>query len=198
MLGLRKVAVTGGLACGKSSVCRVFRELGAYVVSADDIVHQLLFPNTPIGQQVIHLLGSDIVVDGKIDRKLIAKKVFNDKRLLQALENLLHPAVLDEIEKQYEEVKQNTNTTLFVAEVPLLFEINAENHFDSVIAVNADTISCQRRFHAATGLDVEEYNKRMAFQLPKEEKNKRANYIIYNNDSVQEMRTAVVNLFHQL
>ena len=57
MLILRKVAITGGLSCGKSSVCRIFKELGAYVVSADKIVHQLLSPDTNLGQKVIKLIG---------------------------------------------------------------------------------------------------------------------------------------------
>ena len=78
MLRLRKVAVTGGLSCGKSSVCRIFKELGAYVVSADEIVHRLLSTKTNLGQQVISLLGKEIITNGKINRSTIAKKVFND------------------------------------------------------------------------------------------------------------------------
>src|SRR5262245_55950333 len=103
MLILKKVAVTGGLSCGKSSVCRIFKELGAYVVSADDIVHQLLTPQTKPGQQVIELMGSDIVVDQHIDRSKIAKKVFGNLKLLKSLEQILHPAVRHEIDKKYQQ-----------------------------------------------------------------------------------------------
>ena len=67
MLKLKKIAVTGGLAAGKTTVCQIFKELGAYVVSADEIVHQLLSPDTAVGQQVVSLLGSDIV-SGQIIR----------------------------------------------------------------------------------------------------------------------------------
>ena len=119
---LRKIAITGGLSCGKSSVCRIFKELGAYVISADEVVHQLLSPTTNLGRQVISLLGADIVVDKQIDRSKIAKKVFKQPALLQSLENLLHPAVRDEIEKQYQQIANQPSPPLFVVEIPLLFE----------------------------------------------------------------------------
>ncbi len=90
MLKLEKVAITGGLSCGKSSVCRYFKELGAYVISADEIVHQLLIPTNELGQEVIALLGKDIAVNGTIDRSMIAKKVFENKTLLLSLEKLIH------------------------------------------------------------------------------------------------------------
>ena len=102
MLTLRRVGITGGLACGKTAVRKVFEELGAYVVDADEIVHKLLSPNTSIGKQVTDLLGKDILTDGQIDRGKIARKVFNDQLLLQALEKIIHPAVMLEIERQYQ------------------------------------------------------------------------------------------------
>ena len=80
MLKLKKIAVTGGLAAGKTTVCQLFKELGAYVVSADEIVHQMLSPDTVVGQQVVSLLGSDIVSGLGIDRKKIAAKVFYPPR----------------------------------------------------------------------------------------------------------------------
>ena len=198
MLTLKKVAVTGGLACGKSSVCHIFRELGAYVVSADDIVHQLLHSNTPIGQRVINLLGPGIILDDKIDRGLIAEKVFNNRKSLTELEHILHPAVLDEIERQYQEIKTKGEHSLFIAEIPLLFEINAENQFDVTIAVDSEIDSCRKRFHDATGYDQQEFTKRMAMQLPIKEKNRRAQYVISNRSSLQEMHTTVVNLYNLL
>ena len=76
MLKLKKIAVTGGLAAGKTTVCQLFKELGAYVVSADEIVHQLLSPDTAVGQQVVSLLGSDIVSGLKSIEKRSPLKCF--------------------------------------------------------------------------------------------------------------------------
>lgn len=195
---LKKVAVTGGLACGKSSVCQSFRELGAHVVSADKIVHQLLSPKTSISQQVITLCGKDIIVNGQIDRSLVAKKIFNDQAMRLSLEKLLHPAVLREIEKQYQEVNEQGNVVLFVAEIPLLFEINGESTFDYTIAVSAPHELCRQRFKAASGYDDEEYDKRMKQQLPLETKVKRADFVIENRGSLTDLYQAVAQLYKKI
>ena len=92
MLKLKRAAVTGGLSCGKSSVCRILSELGAYVVSADKIVHQLLSSDANLGQEIVHLLGPSVLVNQTLDRSRIAHIVFHDSELLKALEALVHPA----------------------------------------------------------------------------------------------------------
>lgn len=198
MLTLRKVAVTGGLSCGKSSVCRFFKELGSHVVNADEIVHQLLSSNTEISQQVINLLGSDIVVDKKIDRGIIANKVFNNHALLLSLESLLHPAVLNEIEKRYQQANIERKAPLFIAEIPLLYEINAQDNFDLIIDVWSNPEACRKRFKEKTGYEGDEFKNRMSRQLPPEEKAKRADITINNTGSLQDLQDAVVNVFNQL
>ena len=202
---MKKVAITGGLSCGKSSVCRAFKELGAYVVSADEIVHQLLTPTKRLGQQVIALLGRDIVVENKIDRSIIAKKVFENKALLHSLEKLIHPVVMEEIEKQYQQVNNQGTTPLFIAEVPLLFEAalkknfnGAVDDFDAVIAVWAEPEICKQRFMDSTGYGEDEYFKRMANQMPADEKAKRADYVINNSGNLEQIHKAVVDLFNIL
>lgn len=198
MLNLRKVAVTGGLASGKSTVCRFFKELGAYVVSADEIVHQLLSSQKHLGQQVVSLLGNEIVVDGHIDRKAVAKRVFNNPTLLLSLENLLHPAVMAEIENQYRQIQKQGGVRLFVAEVPLLFEAEAEKKFDCTIAVVSPSQASRQRFDQLTGSSSDEYDKRMARQLSPEEKARRADYVINNNGTPAELYLAVTELFNKL
>lgn len=190
MLILKKVAVTGGLACGKSSVCRIFKDLGAYVVSADEIVHQLLNPETHLGQEIIQLLGV-------IDRAAIAKKVFDDPTLLQGLEKLLHPAVYKAIESQYEQLKSEGKTGLFVAEVPLLFESDPAPDM-ATIAVLAPETLCIERFKKATGYGEEEFRKRSSRQLDPKEKGRLAQYRIHNEGSLDDLRRQVKNLYNQL
>ncbi len=197
MLILKKVAVTGGLSCGKSSVCRIFKELGAYVVSADEIVHHLLTPETRPGQQVIELIGSDIVVDHHIDRSKIAQKVFGNPNLLKSLEQILHPAVRNEIDKQYQYALQQGQATLFVVEIPLLFEAFSEGYSET-IAVIAERESCIRRFRQSSGYGREEYEKRMARQFSPEEKARRATYVIPNDGSMEDLRQAVVEINNKL
>lgn len=190
MLTLRKIAVTGGLKSGKSTVCRFLKTDGAYVVSADEIVHQLLLSNTTLIQKIINALGSDAASSGKLDRSIIAQKVFSDPKKLQELESILHPAVIEEIKKEYEKVKNEKKYLFFVAEVPLLYESESHFFFDDVIAVIADIDICKKRYQN----DVE-YEKRMARQLPQNEKAAKANYIITNNGNLKDLQTKVKNLF---
>lgn len=199
MLNLKRVAVTGGLSSGKSSVCRIFAELGAYVVSADEIVHQLLTPTTSLGQKVIKLLGNDIVVEGgkQIDRGKIASKVFINPELLESLENILHPAVRDEVEKEYQKIKKLGNAKLFVAEIPLLFEKGFGN-YDATIAVISSAETSKKRFTNTTGYNPEEFDRRMSKQIPNEEKAQKAQYVINNEGSLDDLRRAVINIYNQL
>jgi dephospho-CoA kinase len=197
MLKLRKIAVTGGLSSGKSSVSRIFKELGAIVVSSDEIVHQLLSPHDLIGQQVIKLIGSDIVQAGQINRAEIAKKVFNNRELLHSLEQILHPAVNLEVEKQYQMALEKGVNGLFVAEIPLLFESDS-GPFDATIAVVSDSDLCRARFKKTTDYDDNEFDRRMARQLPPEEKAKKATFVIRNNGSLEDLRHAVKAINKQL
>lgn len=198
MLNLRKVAVTGGLSSGKSSVCRFFKELGAYVMSADEIVHQLLSPDTNLGQKVIHLIGSDILINHQIDRTKIAEKVFNQPELLKSLEELLHPAVREQIEKKYEEIRRDQSAPLFVAEIPLLFETGSVYSFDSVIAVVSDEKECKNRFQRSTGKNGQEFEKRAARQLSMEQKAQKADIVIHNNGSLEELKSIVKKIYTKL
>lgn len=195
MLNLVKIAVTGGLSSGKTSACRFFKDLGAYVVSADEIVHQLLSPNTTLGKQIIDLLGFDIVVKQQLDRKNIAKKVFNDPLLLGKFEALIHPAVYKEIEQCYCEVMEKQLALLFVAEIPLLFETNGQRFFDYTVAVIAEQNNCIKRFVQSTGYGVDEFERRTALQMSQDNKANQADYVIYNNGTPTDMQAEVRKLF---
>jgi dephospho-CoA kinase len=199
MLKLRKVAITGGLSCGKSSVCRILKELGAYVVSADKIVHQLLSTDTNLGQEIVNLLGSEVVVDQKLDRSRIASIVFHNLELLFAFETLVHPAVYKELDKDYQRQKNHLQLpSLFIAEIPLLFESGGKRDYDDTVAVVANLDICRKRFERATGYDQREFNKRMARQLSLFDKAIRADYVIMNNSTLSNLQQTTRELYLEL
>lgn len=197
MLRLKKVAITGTVSCGKTLFCSFLKECGAYVVSADEIVHQQLSPDTDLGKKVITLLGPQILAEGRIDRKAVAEKVFDNPQLLEALERIIHPEVFRQIEKEYLKAEQS-NAKLFIAEIPLLFEVGADRRFDEAVAVVADENLCMERFARSTGNSKEEYQKRMSRQLPQKVKAARANHIILNDGSQENLRAEAKKLFHEL
>ncbi|CDZ80042.1 Dephospho-CoA kinase [Candidatus Rubidus massiliensis] len=198
MLNLKKVAVTGGLASGKSTVCHLLKQFGAYVVSSDEIVHNLLLNNSEVKLKVIKLLGNDIIVKDVIDRSIIAQKVFNQPLLLKSLENILHPYVLDSIKKQYEIVNKHQKYPLFVAEVPLLFEANMEFFFDIIVSVTVDKQIAEKRFIEKTGKSSAEFESRYSKQMTPSDKAKKAHYVLENNLDMEQLLLETQELYSSL
>ncbi len=188
-----RIAVTGGLSSGKSAFCQYLQERGAVTLSADAVVHQILIPNTSLGKKVVQLLGKGVVAGLKFDHQKIAEKVFNNSELLKKLESLLHPLVAEEIEKRYQEVKKTQESSLFVVEVPLLFEVGMESSFDKVVALISSPNLCVQRFKSK-----EEYERRMKRQMSPEEKARRADFVIENDGTLDDLRQKAFNLYHQL
>lgn len=198
MLKLKKVAITGGISSGKTEFCSYLQELGAYYISADNVVHQLLSPNTQLGRQVIDLLGSDIVVQDQIDRKMVAEKVFAQRGLLDKLEKIIHPAVFNEIENEYKTASQKKSVPLFIAEIPLLFETGGDRikFFDITVAIIASKANCLVRLKNKALKD--DYVLRMERQLSQEEKAAKAHIVIENDGSKEELQKKAKDLFETL
>lgn len=194
MLKLKKIAITGTLSSGKSVVCDFLEKHGAYLVSSDKIVHQLLSTDTDCIKQVINLLGSVALTNQELDRKKIANTVFSDAALLRKLEQILHPRVLEEIKKEYEIAKKTPKTKLFVAEVPLLFEAQWEPFFDHTVYIQSSKEKCIHRSNKTP----QEYEKRMQFQLVPEKKQERAEFTIKNEGTLAELKRQVNQLIPDL
>ncbi|MCH9627558.1 MAG: Dephospho-CoA kinase [Chlamydiales bacterium] len=194
---MKKVAVTGSLASGKTTVCHFFEKLGAYVVSADAIVHQLLTPTTPVGQRLIDLLGNEIIVEGELSREEIAKRIFRESSLLETVEKQIHPEVQKVIETHYQEASQKT-FLLFVAEIPLLFESKLDTFYDAIIVISADKERRKSRFLKTTPYDATEFDRRERRQMPIEEKQKRTSYTFENNGTLTQLNHFVQKTFNLL
>ena len=193
MLTLKKIAITGGIASGKTTVCRVFQELGACVVYADDIAHELLTPSTEVGQRVIKVFGQTILKQGKIDRRALAELAFQNSESLNQLEKILHPAIVRRIEELYREARKTGTYTSFVVEIPLLYEIKQESFYDKVIAVLADEELCRKRF-TESGFSSDDYDRRMRRHLSPKQKSAKADFVIHNNKTLDHLRKEVVHI----
>lgn len=185
-MGCTKVAVTGGVACGKTTVCQMFQELGALFISTDHIVHDLLKNNSSVRQDIVTRFGEGVMEKGELSRQKIAASVFQETTKLKMLEAILHPLVLKEVEQQMQEA----TCSLCVVEVPLLFEKGWQKLFDYTVVVVADNALCAQR--------RPEMYTRTQFQMPLEQKRTLADEVIENNGSLDAVRLQVEHLYHTL
>ena len=192
---MKKIAVTGGIASGKSSVCSILQSLGAYVCSSDDVVHTLLSLPTNI-ERVCEICGDQVLVDGKIDREQVANSVFTNPLKLKELENLLHTQALDQIKIDYEKVKSEGKYKAFVVEAPLLFEASWQPYFDITVAIKSDEQSCKSRYLQIKGHSKEDFERRQKRQLNESEKLKRADQILANLGTLEQLESETTKLFN--
>ena len=176
------VAITGGIGAGKSTALECFRRHGAATVSSDDIVHHLLAADPEVRRALVERLGEDILgANGVPDRERIAVRVFNDRPALDFLEKLLHPLVSREYMAWREQLGALADPpAVCVTEVPLLFEVGAEERFDAVIAITAPA----KLREARRGGRRDDRESRL---IPDREKVKRADFAYVNTGTPDEL-----------
>ena len=187
------MAVTGPLACGKSTFVRMLGEMGADTVSADGIVHDLLARDPETISKVVERFGEEVRGETGIDRRALAHAVFGDERALQDLEDILHPLVREETDRRV----AGSGAELFVAEIPLLFEGGRSGQFDHTLAVTAPE---ERRlaWAAERGMGEEQVRAIEARQLPQEEKARRADLVVQNDGDLDTLRERAREVFEMV
>ncbi|HEY8464140.1 MAG TPA: dephospho-CoA kinase [Bacillota bacterium] len=194
---MKTIGLTGGIASGKSTVAQIIRDQGYPVLDADQIARQVVEPGRSEYQAVIHLFGPGILLpDYSLDRRKLAKLIFNDSQLRKKLESIVHPAVKAEIYREREQYRQNGASVLFV-EVPLLYESGMENWFDAVWVVTLNPQLQQERLEQRDGLSAAEATQRLAAQWPLVEKVKRADLVIENSRDFTQLKKAVLESLYQ-
>jgi dephospho-CoA kinase len=170
-----KVALTGGIATGKSYVLTRLRDRGVATIDADDIVHEALGGGTPTAHAIAHQFGKALLKpDGSIDRALLAAKVFRDDDARLRLEAIVHPVVYDTIRQWY----ATLDRPIGVASIPLLFETQRAADFDVVVVTACSVEQQLQRIIERDHMPEAEARRRIAAQLPTEEKVKRADFVI--------------------
>lgn len=197
MLKLRKIAVTGPLSSGKSSVCGFLKRRGCYVCDSDAIVHEILETNLKIKQSIIDQFGDTVLSKGKIDRKKVADLVFTQREKLTLLEELIHPAVLHEIKRQYNLIKETNQYLFFVAEIPL-FKSEFQSFFDIVITLKAEPFQCLKRFMDKTHQKEEAFSARMKNQTSYPIKEELISFTLTNNGSLEDLENQVSDTLNVL
>lgn len=187
------VAITGGIGAGKSTALEAFRAHGAATVSSDEIVHHLLASDEDVREAIVAKLGADVLgADGRPDRGRIAQAVFGDADRLAWLEGLLHPLVSREYLGWREQLAAlDDPPRVCVTEVPLLFEVGAEERFDKVVVITAPRALREQRRRVAR-------DDRDARLLPDREKVRRADFHYVNTGTFEDLLVWVGEVMAQL
>jgi len=187
-----KIGLTGGIAAGKSEALKAFARLGAATLSSDAVVHELL-EGDELREKLVERWGPEVAPDGKIERAKIGEIVFADPEQLTWLESEIHPLVQRRTAEWLLGLPAETGVA--VVEVPLLFEVGGERPFDTTVAVvTADELRRERA--AARGHAL--VDERDARQLSQPEKAERAEHVIANDGSVEDLERALSALLDKL
>ena len=178
-----KIAITGGIACGKSLAGKVIEENGVPVRDADDIAHELMRPGHPVYESVVEEFGRRILGnDGEIDRSVLGSLVFTDPSRRERLNDLVHPHVRSVWTEWLEEKEQDSHRAAAVI-VPLLYEREMESGWDAIICVSTPQAEQIKRLKAR-GLSREDAEVRIAAQMDVRHKMELADVVIFNGGSL--------------
>ena len=191
---MRVIALTGGIGCGKSLAAEYFADLGALVIDADQLARAAIERGSSGFDEVVAIFGDSILKDGHIDRRALGELVFKDASKKAALEAIIHPWVRNEFEAA---VASLTGDQTLVYEIPLLYETNGAERFDTVITVEAELDKRIERLRAK-GLHPSEIEARIAAQASREERVSIAHFVIENNGSKDDLLRQVENIWEAL
>ncbi len=189
---MKIIGITGGVATGKTTVAKFLSSLlGAEIIGADEIVHELLTPGEEVWQKVLQFFGKDIFKnDSSIERKKLGESVFSNTSKRRKLESIIHPAVKKVIKEKLKQFKKNGKKWV-VMDIPLLFEAKMERMMDSIIVVIRNESAQLDTLQKEKGLSLKEARERIKSQLPLSEKVKRAHFVVDNNGALPDTEKQV-------
>jgi dephospho-CoA kinase len=200
---LLKVGLTGGIASGKSTVGEMFVRLGAHLIQADAISHQLMQPGQAVYAEVVRHFGKAILnPDGTVNRARLAEAAFGSPgspSRVEELNRIVHPAVVRRQEEWMDEVGHKDDSAIAMVEAALILEAGVKDHFDRLIVVTCSPEQRVQRWARRFNVDEEsaraEITRRMAAQLSDEKKIEAADYIIHNSGSLDETAAQVRGIY---
>lgn len=191
--------LTGGIACGKSTVAGMLEALGARIIDADRIGHELLLSPKPAYTEVVNRFGREILApSGEIDRKKLGAIVFADSVALAALNGIVHPRIIQRTEELAASYRDQDLRSVVVVDAALIFEAGIGGRFKRVIVAWCLPEQQLERLMAKSDLTRQEAEQRIAAQMPSEEKRRRADYVIDCSGTLEETRRQAVSVHAEL
>jgi dephospho-CoA kinase len=186
-----KIGLTGGIGSGKSAACKIFSELGVPVIDADVIAHELVKPGMPAFNEIKKMFGTRIISsDGTLDRKIIRDKVFTNETDRKKLENILHPAVYEEIAVQV----KNINSKYCIISIPLLLETNASKTVDRILVIDVPRELQLERASNRDKTNKSDIDAIIDSQISRKDRLSAANDIVDNKGDINDLRKKICDL----
>ncbi len=195
---MKIIGLTGGIGSGKSTVAQFLKELGAVVIDADKVGHEILESDAEVGQEVVAAFGNRVLTpDGNISRHKLGRIVFGNPEFLAGLNRIMHPRIAERVEAQLEEYRRQ-GAKVVVLEAPLLLEAGWAPLVDEVWVTVVPEVTVLRRLEERTGLSEAESLARIHSQLPVAERVGQADVIIDTDCTLDELKARVEELWRKL
>ena len=193
---MKVIGLTGGVACGKSVVASMFRELGASIIDADQVSRLVVEPAQPAWEEIVERFGEEVLnPDGTINRSRLGEIVFRDEEKREELNRITHPKIIEKIRKLIEEHRKE-GVEIVIVEAALIVEKGGmKSIISDLIVVTADEETQIKRFTQRVELSREEALLRIKSQMPISEKIKHATYVIDNSGSLEETKERVKKIW---
>jgi dephospho-CoA kinase len=186
------IGLTGGIGSGKSAASAILRELGATVIDADKVGHEVYVPSRPAWNEIVAEFGRDVVSDdGTIDRRTLGGLVFADASRLKKLNAIVQPRIASEIASRIRRLRDEGDRTPIVVEAAVLLEAGWQWLVDEIWVVTVTAEHAIERVAASRGLDRGEIVRRIASQLPDTQRTREAAYVLHNDGTLADLRAAL-------
>jgi len=184
-----KIGLTGGIGSGKSTVADFLRKKGIKVFDADKLAKELMTSDEQLKMKLIEEFGEDTFSGGELNREYLANTIFVNPAKVEKINSIVHPAVKNKLAFLLDKELEKSNPV--AAEAALIFEADMTEMFDYIWVITADEEIRIKRVMERSGLSREEIKKRMENQIPEKEKITRADFVFYNNDSIEKLEENV-------
>jgi dephospho-CoA kinase len=195
--GVLTVGITGGIGAGKTTVCKIFEELGAKVIYADELAKEIMENDESLKRKIKKIFGEKSYIGGKLNRKFIADIIFSSDEKRKLLESIVHPAVIKRVLSDLKKIADEGKYNFVIVEAALIFESGFDKELDYVLVVDADDEIKIKRIMERDKCSKEEVLKRMRAQLDSKIKRELADMVIINDGDIDELRKKV-SFFYSL
>ena len=194
-----KVGLTGSIAVGKTFVCCVFRELGCFVLDADEVARDVVRPGTEGHRRVVKSFGNDVLTEeGELDRAKLGSVVFRDENKRQLLNSIIHPLVFEEQDRWLAQSQKQNPDGIAIVDAALMIESGGYRRFDKLIVVWCKPEIQLERLQLRDNLSSADAERRIATQMPQEEKKLYADYLIETSNGYEAAREQTAEVFRKL